>query len=167
MMLRPLLVGCCALLLTTCQRETSNIFLELSGRIFVFNYRVATANYLVTLRKVAPVPAGSIVEAEFENPRGGDALVTSQQASLGGDKVSLASPFLDCVKKDRPYRVHVRLTGPDGDVLQELDTTITSDVDQTVLPTRPLVIGPGYTPNPDVFKPDGSDNYGIASDCPP
>lgn len=139
-----------------CQRESKGIYLEISGRIFVFNYRVATANYLVTLRRVAPIPEGSRVQAEFEDPRGGAPLVASEPLFAIDDRVSLTSPFLSCVRKDRPYKVHVRLVDSTGALLQEIETSVTSDVDQSVMPGKPLVVGPVYTPNPDVFKPDGS-----------
>ncbi len=54
------------------------------------------------------------------------------------------------MKQDRPYRVTVRIKGPDGDILQTIETTIRSDTDQSALPAKPLVVGPLYTPNPEV-----------------
>lgn len=53
---KALAVGLSILLLASCQRETEGKLVELSGRLFVFNYRVATANYLVTLKKLRPLP---------------------------------------------------------------------------------------------------------------
>jgi hypothetical protein len=154
------------LALAGCQRETEDKLVELSGRLFVFNYRVATANYLVTLRKIAPIPEGSIAAAEFQNPKGGAALTSSEKIFPMGDKVAIQSPFVECVRKDRPYAVTIRILDASGKVLQEIDTSITSDVDQTVLPTKPLVIGPLYTQNPEVFRSDGTTDYGHAGDCP-
>ena len=153
------------LLLSACQRETEGKLVELSGRMFVFNYRVATANYLVTLKRIGPLPEGTVATAEFENPAGGPVLTTREKVFPTGDKITLQSPFVHCVRKERPYAVTVRILRASGEVLQQFDTSITSDVDQTVLPTRPLVIGPVYTPNPEVFRSDGTTDYGNESNC--
>lgn len=149
-----------------CQREEGEKLVELSGRIFVFNYRVATATYLVTLRKTAPIPEDSIAEAVFENPRGGDALTVREKIFAVDERITLESPHLQCVVKDHPYAVTVRIVAPSGKLLQQIDTSITSDLDQTVLPSKPLVIGPGYAPNPEVFKVDGTADLRNADDCP-
>lgn len=67
----PLLAIAGMLALSGCQREEPREVAKISGRMFVFNYRVAIATYLVTLQRIAPVRDGSTVEATFENPRGG------------------------------------------------------------------------------------------------
>ncbi|WP_249406373.1 hypothetical protein [Rhizobium sp. CFBP 13726] len=154
------------LIVTGCQRPSEGVYFELSGRIFVFNYRVATANYLVTLRKVSATPKESRARAEFENPRGGPPLVTEERVLDVDDALTLASPFVQCVRKDRPYRVTITLTGTSGEVLQVIETTVTSDVDQSVIPAAPLVVGPVYSPNPDVFKADGSSDFSGRTGCP-
>ncbi|MBB4350455.1 MULTISPECIES: hypothetical protein [Rhizobiaceae] len=154
------------LALASCQRETEGKLVELSGRLFVFNYRVATANYLVTLKKLRPLPDGSVVTAEFENPKGGDALKARERIFPIEEKIVIQSPHLQCVRKDRSYAVTIRILSASGDVLQEIETSITSDVDQSVLPAKPLVVGPGYTPNPDVFHADGSEDMSSDGSCP-
>lgn len=160
-------VGLAALLLTACQRETDQHLAELSGRMFVFNYRVATANYLITLRKMAPFPQNSHAEAEFENPQGGAPLLVRERLFPVMDKIVLQSPSLKCVKKDRPYSVKIRLVDADEKPLQVIETSVTSDVDQTeVMPSKPLVVGPLYTPNPEVFHTDGSVDYAKEENCP-
>ena len=68
-----------ATVLSGCQREQTDGPVELSGRIFVFNYRVSTATYLVTLKKTGEIPDGSSAVAEFENPMGGEPLVTREK----------------------------------------------------------------------------------------
>ena len=166
MMRRLIPCGLAALLLTACQREAEQQLAELSGRIFVFNYRVATANYLVTLRRTGTLPEGGSVEAEFENPRGGNPLTIREKLFPMMEKISLASPPIECVRQDRPYAVKIRLLDSDGTPLQTIETTVTSNVDQSILPAKPLVVGPGYDPNPDVFKPDGSADYSPVADCP-
>ncbi len=50
----------------------------------------------------------------------------------------------------------IRIEGADGAVLQKIDTTMMSTEDQSILPDRPLVVGPLYTPNPELAgQPDG------------
>lgn len=139
-----------------CRESGNDEYLVLTGKVFIFNYRVATATYVVTLAKSKPVPDGSVVLAEFENPAGGEPLRVEQKVWPQADKVSLESPPLSCVVKDKPYQISIRLIGPDKKTLQTLATTLTGTLDQTVLPDRPLVVGPVYTPNPDLAgHPDG------------
>ena len=47
---------------------------EVDGKLFVFNYRVATATYLVNLKPLRPVGQGETAVATFENPAGGEAM---------------------------------------------------------------------------------------------
>jgi hypothetical protein len=152
-------------LLAGCQRE-SDTLAEVSGHIFVFNYRVAMATYLVTLKKKASFPGGAVAIAEFENPAGGDPLVTNEKIFAAWDKITLQSPAVHCVKAGRPYAVNIRLVDASGKVLQSLKTTVTSDTDQSLMPSKPLVVGPLYTKNPDVFKADGTVDYGSDDACP-
>ncbi|QND50091.1 hypothetical protein HB780_32010 [Rhizobium lusitanum] len=154
------------LALAGCQRQAEDGPTELSGRLFIFNYRVATASYMITLKKIAPIPEGTTAVAEFENPAGGDPLVVRQKIFTFWDKITLESPDLRCVRKDRPYSVSIRLVDASDKTIQTIKTEVKSDLDQTVLPTKPLVVGPVYTENPDVFKADGSVGYGHDSACP-
>ena len=154
-----------ALLLSACQREAENL-VQVTGHLFVFNYRVASATYMLTLKKTGPIPDGSVINAEFENPQGGDPLVLNQKIYPIGDKIALQSENLHCVRKDRPYSVSLRLVDKDGKVLQELKTQFRSDLDQTVLPSKPLVLGAGYEKNPEVFKPDGTVDFSNTDKCP-
>ncbi|KQV43378.1 MULTISPECIES: hypothetical protein [unclassified Rhizobium] len=140
------------LALSACQRETSDEPLQLSGKIFVFNYRLAYATYMVTLNKKEPVPEGSVVVATFENPAGGEPLLLERKVFTKQEKIVLESPDVTCVRKQKPYAVTIELKGPDGDLLQTVKTTVTSTLDQDVLPAKPLVIGPAYDKNPEVFK---------------
>ncbi|QFY59649.1 hypothetical protein FZ934_03895 [Rhizobium grahamii] len=151
--------------LAGCQRQTDNL-VEFGGHVFVFNYRVAVATYLVTLNKKAPIPDGSVAIAEFENPSGGDPLVTNEKIYPFWDKITIQSPAVHCVKKDRPYVVNVRLVDAGGKTLQSLQTKVISSVDQSVMPGKPLVVGPFYNKNPEVFKADGTTDYDTKDTCP-
>ncbi|NRP85076.1 hypothetical protein GFPCMMHI_00956 [Ensifer adhaerens] len=149
-----------------CQRRDDEGPTQLSGRLFIFNYRVATASYMITLKKIAPIPEGTTAVAEFENPAGGDPLVVRQKIYTFWDKITLESPDLRCVRKDRAYSVSIKLVDASDKTIQTINTEVKSDLDQTVLPTKPLVVGPVYTANPDVFKSDGSIDYGHDAACP-
>ncbi|WLS09005.1 hypothetical protein Q9314_04315 [Shinella sumterensis] len=154
-MKRPLLVLVLlplALLLSACQRETGPDPLKLTGKMFVFNYRLAYATYLVTLEKTQPLPDGSVVRASFENPAGGAPLTLERKLFASLPRVVLESPDVTCVKKNHPYKVSIRVLGPGGEQLQSLETEVTSSLDQDILPAKSLVIGPAYEKNPAVFK---------------
>ncbi|UJW76816.1 hypothetical protein IM739_09730 [Rhizobium sp. SL42] len=153
-------------LLASCQRETEAEPLTLTGRVFVFNYRIAQASYLVTLARNAPLPEGSLAETIFENPAGGAPITTRTKIFPFWDKISLDSPPVHCVVKDRPYAVTIRILDGQNRLIQQIDTSIASTLDQSVLPAKPLVVGPLYTPNPDVFKADGSTDYAAETGCP-
>lgn len=141
-----------ALALAACQRETGGDPLKLTGKMFVFNYRLAYATYLVTLEQTEPLPDGAIVNAEFENPAGGAPLTLERKIFPNLPRVVLESPDVTCVKKARPYKVTIAVVGPDGSTLQSIETEVTSSADQSILPAKPLVVGPGYDKNPEVFK---------------
>lgn len=140
---------------------------RLDGKLFVFNYRVATAAYLVNLVPVQPVDDGQSVVARFEDPAGGAPIVVRQRIWPKLRKTTIESPSIFCVVKDRPYAVSIAIEGPDGHIRQTIDTTITSSLDQTILPDRPLVVGPVYTKNPDLAgRPSGKLPEGTGVACP-
>ncbi len=130
----PLLAITTVLGLSGRQRDEPRDVAKVSGRMFVFNYRVAIATYLVTLQRIAPIRDGSTLEATFENPRGGTELTTREKIFPADEKIAVQSPPVECVKQDRPYKVTIRIKGPEGDVLQTIETTIRSDTDQSLLP---------------------------------
>ncbi|TJU98266.1 MAG: hypothetical protein E5Y12_24085 [Mesorhizobium sp.] len=129
---------------------------EVSGKIFVFNYRLARATYVVTLRPLQPMGEGQVAVASFQNPAGGAPIVVEQKVWPKLDKVSLESPALTCIVKNKPYAIAISIKGADGAVLQKIETTLMSTEDQSILPDRPLVIDQLYTANPDLAgHPDG------------
>ena len=163
--LTSLALLCELLLLSGCQRNDIDEPLKLSGKIFIFNYRVAEATYVVTLGRNGPLPEPSFVEASFENPAGGAALVTRTRIFSFWDKVSLESPPVHCVVKDRPYAISIRILDGKDKVLQTIETTLTSSLDQTIMPGKALVVGPVYTPNPEVYGVDGKAEYAHDDTC--
>lgn len=157
---------CLLIPLAACQRDEGKTLVEVGGHLFIFNYRLSTAVYEIALRKVGDIPEGSLVTAEYENPAGGASLTTSSKIFPFWQKIALESPPLRCVVKDRPYKVTIRIIGPDGRELQKLETSVTSSLDQSILAAKPLVTGPAYDKNPDVYKPDGTVDYSPDADCP-
>ncbi|MEP9387929.1 hypothetical protein [Mesorhizobium sp. KR9-304] len=131
-------------------------FFAVAGKLFVFNYRVATATYLVNLVPLQPVEDGQAAVASFEDPAGGEAIVVRTRIWPKMAKTTIESPPLRCIVKNRPYKVSITIEGPDGAVRQTIETTMTSSEDQNLLPDQPLVVGPVYTPNPELAgHPDG------------
>lgn len=153
-------------LVSGCQREEEKGPFVLSGRIFVFNYRVARATYMITLARKEPLPGDGVIETSFENPAGGDPLVTRTTVSPATTKVVLESPAVHCIVKDRPYSVTILVFGADDTLIQQIDTTLTSSQDQTMLPAKPLVVGPFYNLNPEVFREGGTPDYSPDANCP-
>lgn len=140
---------------------------RIAGKLFVFNYRVATATYLVNLVPAQPPQGDETAVASFEDPAGGAPIVVRQKIWPKLDKTTIESPPLRCVVKDRPYAVSIRIEDAAGAVLQTIDTTMTSTEDQTLLPDKPLVVGPVYTPNPELAgHPDGKLPDSGAPPCP-
>lgn len=168
---RAALVGCvlaAAVALGAC-RDTSKgegKLFEISGKIFVFNYRLARATYMVTLRPLQPMGEGQVAVVSFQDPAGGSPLVVEQKVWPKLDHVTLESPALSCVVKGKPYTIAIVIKDAGGDVLQKIDTTLMSTEDQSILPDRPLVVGELYTANPDLAgHPDGKLPGAPKPDC--
>jgi hypothetical protein len=149
-----------------CQREEAEALYAPSGKVFVFNYRHSYATYMLTFAKVADVPQGARVFAEFENPEGGAPLTLDRPLFPGQDKLVLESPHVSCVKKERPYKVKMAVLAPSGETLQSYETTVISTLDQSILPEKPMIVGPGYQMNPEVYKAGGKADYAGKANCP-
>ncbi len=143
-------------------------YFSLSGKLFEFNYRLGIATYVITLNPLKPIPEGLVAVVSFENPAGGAPIEVDQKLWPKLPHQTLTSPPLSCVVKDRPYAVAIRIEDQTGALVQSFDTTITSNLDQTILPDRPLVIGPVYELNPDMAgHPDGKLPDLTRGVCPP
>jgi hypothetical protein len=103
----------------------------------------------------------------FQDPAGGDPIKVRQPIWPKLQHITLTSPPLTCVIKDKPYAVAIRIEDDKGALLQALDTTLTSSLDQSVLPDRPLVVGPVYELNKEMVGHVGGDLPGEPEpDCP-
>lgn len=165
MMKTALALAAIVLAMTGCQRPPEGFF-SVNGRIFVFNYRLAYAHYLVTLNSTRAVPEGMRYVARFENPAGGETLVAERKIFPAQDKLVIESPHVECVKKDRPYAVKIEIFDAAEKVVQTLETAVVSDLDQSILPREPLVTGPAYQPNANARDADGKITMRDASACP-
>jgi hypothetical protein len=149
-----------------CREIPADAYVELTGKLFVFNYRVATATYVVTLGKLRPIPDGSVVETRFDDPRGGDPLTLTEKIWPKLQKIAIESPPVFCIVKGRPYKFSIVIKDAAGAELQRLDGAVTSSLDQTVLPDVPLVVGNAYEPNPDLAgRLDGKNPEKAAVKC--
>lgn len=102
------------------------------------------------------MPEGLTASASFENPEGGAPLVIRQPVYPKLGKVVLESPPIFCLAKDRLYQAQIEILDRQGAIVQSISTEVLSTLDQSILPDRPLVVGPVYTPNPDLAgHPDG------------
>jgi hypothetical protein len=124
-------------------------YLEFLGGGFVFNYRHAEADYGFVVKRLRRIPEGTVIEAILENPGGGEPFILRESAAWDRLEYVFRSPPVRGVQAGRDYRVEVRLLDPQsGRVLAIYARTFRSDVDQSVLPERAPVVGPGYQPAP-------------------
>lgn len=125
--------------------------LAILGGGFMFNYRVAEVFYGFTAQVTKPLETGSVIEARFENPAGGADLVVRERVSAITDRYALRSPPIRGVEANRPYHVAVRvLDRTESRELWATTLNFTSRIGDEAVPDKPLVIGPGYTKNPQV-----------------
>ncbi|RAZ91348.1 hypothetical protein DPM33_08605 [Mesorhizobium hawassense] len=166
---RSIVVGAAltaAVALGACRDTGKDQLFAISGKLFEFNYRLAIATYVITLKPLRRMVDGQVAVVSFQNPAGGEPLIVNQKIWPKLPHITLTSPPLTCVVKDKPYSVSIRIQDANGTLLQSIDTTMTSSEDQTMLPDRPLVIGPKYELNPDLAgHPDGKLPDEAKPDC--
>lgn len=119
--------------------------IQILGGGFIFNYRIADVRYGFTAVVAKPLESGSIIEAAFENPAGGEPLVVRERVSPMTNRYALESPPVRGVEAGKPYRVSIRvLDRLERDVLWTSTLDIKSQISDDVVPDEPLTIGPGY-----------------------
>lgn len=124
--------------------------LTIVGGGFVFNYRLADVYYGFTAVVQRPLEAGSIIEARFEDPGGGEEMVVRERVTARTPRYSLRSPSVRGVEARRPYKVAVRvLDRQDTHEIWSTTLDFTSQISDSEMPDQPLTIGPGYAKNPD------------------
>lgn len=134
----------------TRQDPAERPYLQVLGGGFIFNYRVADVYYGFTAAVTRPLPTGSIVEAAFEDPSGGPPYIVRQRVG-GADmaRLSMRSPPLRGVEAGRQYAVDLRVLDREGQhLIWSRELAFGSNISDTIVPDKPLTIGPGYARNP-------------------
>ena len=140
-----------SLVLAGCNEGDTQPYLKFAGGGFIFNYRIGEAFYGFVAKPQKAIPDGAVLEARFEVPGSDQPFVQRQPARSGMLRYSFRTPPLHGIIKDHKYTAELRVLAPgDGTVLASYTHSYYTDVDQRSLPDKPLVLGPGYTPNPEV-----------------
>ena len=150
---RSLVVVVGALLVAACSSEESGPYLEIQGGGFMFNYRIAEATAGIVAYPLRTLPEGGTIEASFQNPAGGEPIRMSAPVEAGKKKYDFTTPPLQGVKANTGYTMTVRLLDASGKEIETLKKPLVSDLDQSVLPSKPLTVGPGYAKNPEAQAP--------------
>ena len=129
-------------------------YLNISGGSFIFNYRLAEAYAGFTAAPLRDLPAHSRILATFEDPSGGPPIQIAKDVTAQRNEYTFTTDALKGIKAGKPYDVKVQLIAADGKVIETIDKKFVSDVDESILGNKPLTVGPGYTPNPDL-APNG------------
>ena len=135
--------------LVGCKEDPNAAYLEFVGGGFIFNYRNAEAYYGFVAKPLRNLPEGSVIEAQFDIPHSATPYVVSENVKPGMLQFSFRTPALKGVEKGHPYKAVMRLlASPSGPEIAHYERSFQSDFEQAGLPEKPLVVGPGYQPNP-------------------
>ncbi len=137
------LVLVAAVVLAACD-NADKPYLAFAGGGFIFNYRQATADYGFVARVERALPAGGVIEAQFDNPAGGAPIVVRQDVRAGRRSYVFRTPPLRGVRANHDYQVVLRLLDTQKTEIASYKTSYRSSADQSVLPGSPPVVGPGY-----------------------
>jgi hypothetical protein len=139
-LLLPLLAGC--------GEDGPKDYLAIAGGGLTFNYRYSQATMVIVGKQMNPMPDGATVEALFDVPGKKERERVSRPVQKGKLTYKLESSPLTGIEKGVPLKVTLRLVAADGRELDREETQFTSDVDQSTLPSKPLVQPnrPDYVP---------------------
>jgi len=147
--LKYLLFSLGVVVLAACSSEESGPYFEIGGGGFIFNYRIAEATAGVIVVPKRTLPEDGTLKATFQNPSGGEPLVMVQEVSPTKKRYDFDTPPLTGVKAKTDYVMTVQLLDAEGKEVFKAEKVLQSDLDQTVLPDKPLTVGPGYARNPE------------------
>ena len=102
-----------AILFNGCGDDTGP-YVELNGGGFVVNYSggLSEAYYGFGAKPLRALPAGLVLEAEFENPAGGKPFIDSQIVTGPLLKYGFRSPYLKGIVANHPYKATLRVMKP-------------------------------------------------------
>lgn len=117
----------------------------IAGGGFIYNYRVSEAFYGFTAVVAKPVSNGSLLVAEFEDPGGGPPMVVETRVNVRSNRYGMRSPRVSGVEAHRPYHVSIKLYDYSRtELLWSAEKTYAARISDTIVPDRPLTVGPGY-----------------------
>jgi hypothetical protein len=90
-------------------QNVSSEYLKTEGGGFALFREQREVKYMITLVAKKPLPAGSILDAQFDNPTGGLPLNITHQVGAGQTKLVLTSPPVTGLKAGTRYQVHIKL----------------------------------------------------------
>jgi hypothetical protein len=123
------------------------------GGGFIFNYRTADHYYGFVIRQKKPLPEGSKLEARFEVPDGPEQVV-EQPTRPGQLQYVFQTGDIQGIEKGHPYKAVLRiLDGATGAEIAKYEKSFKTDVDESILPQNPLVVGPAYQQPPPAPAP--------------
>jgi hypothetical protein len=130
------------------ESQGPNDYIKIAGGGLVFNYRYSQATMVVVIKQVKQLPEGGKLEALFDLPGLTARDVQSRPVLPGKLTYKLESSILEGIKKGEALKVTIRLLDADQKELEIEETSFTSDVDQSTLPSKPLVdpSKPNYVP---------------------
>ncbi len=133
----------------TREKPENKPYLQILGSGFLFNYRIADITYGFTATVIRPLPVGSIIEASFEDPAGGEPLIVRKRVGTDTTRYGFQSPPVRGVKASIPYLVTVRVVDREGgEILWTHAFGVKSQISDDLVPDEPLTVGPGYALNP-------------------
>ncbi|WP_309083509.1 hypothetical protein [Chelativorans sp.] len=134
----------------TREDRSNEPYLKIMGGGFMFNYRTADVYYGFTAVVSRPLASGSIIEASFEDPGGGPPHLVSERVSTMTDRYSLRSPPIRGVEAGKPYRVAIKVYDREHkQLIWQTERSYRSQISDTIVPDKPLTVGPGYHRNPE------------------
>ncbi|OCW58103.1 hypothetical protein [Hoeflea olei] len=126
-------------------------YIGIVGGGFIFNYREAQVFYGFVAHVLKPLPAGTWMITDFEDPAGGPPLTVETRLHARSSRYGVHSPKVRGVKAGRPYHVSIRLYDRTrSQLIWQEEKSFVSQIDDTVVPDKPLTVGPGYFPNPEL-----------------
>lgn len=129
-------------------------YLKIAGGGLTFNYRYSQATSVVVARMVSPLPQGAVVEAIFDLPGNRGQERVERLAFTGKLTYKLESSPMTGIRKGEALAVTLLVRDAKGLVIDRDETRFTSDVDQSDLPSLPLVAPdrPNYVPQLENLK---------------
>ncbi len=120
-------------------------YLKILGGSFIFNYRVSDVYMGFTAVPEKPIPIGSTLVVTFENPAGDTPFVVTRQIGLPDRGISVRSPSMRGVRAHVPYKVSLQLLSTGTmEPFWDHAFSISSNIDDDIVPREPPVVGPGY-----------------------